>query len=203
MYSGTVSESDLQQPRRFADYVAETYPFCIKFVGDTVVAYNAITGEDVGPRHPFTGFTDGSFELAHRAAEEFAEAAKASQVEKEQLDAKLRAERSQPMEEYTFLVPLTRDDTKQPHAASLWNELHRTLLERFGGYTATKSGCELSGVWKTDDGDVIFDQSVEFRVAVASPGVLMELLPRLAAEFGQQCLYVKQSSPAARLVYAD
>lgn len=183
--------------------IGETYPFCIMVRGSAVECYNALTGENVGGSFAFDGFADDSFELAHRAAEEIAQAAKADQVERDQLDAKLRAERSQPMEEYTFLVPLNRDDNKQPHAASLWTQLHHTLLERFGGYTATKSGCELSGVWKSDDGDVIFDSSVEFRVAVASPGVLMELLPRLAADFGQQCIYVKQSSPAARLVYAE
>jgi hypothetical protein len=99
-----------------------------------------------------------------------------------------------------FLLPSLK--LKQPgkHGNSLEDDVHRYLVDEFGGYTATSAN--LFGFWKDDNGGQSYGEHREFTVAlVDDEGLpkLKEFLSRVAGEMEEECLYVEVAGQASLL----
>jgi hypothetical protein len=104
------------------------------------------------------------------------------------------------MLEYTFLVPVVSDSTRESHSDKLWEALEESLSYQFGGFTRH---ADVVGGWQDRNGDIIRDVSRKYSVMVAADKdhILFALLADYRKEFGQQCLYVARTSDDARLLF--
>src|SRR3954454_2227935 len=90
-----------------------------------------------------------------------------------------------------FLVPSLK--LKQPGSEGRTPEaeIHRYLLDTFGGYTAAAGN--IHGYWKDEDGSESYGEHKEYKVGLRDPARLPELkafLARLSAQLDEECIYV-------------
>lgn len=103
------------------------------------------------------------------------------------------------MIEFTILIPVLRDDNRQPHCPTLWNSFESWMADYFGGFTMQG---ESTGCWLDNERKLIRDVSRKYVVAIEykQEQYLYDKLAHYGALFGQQCLYVAQTSNNATLL---
>lgn len=100
--------------------------------------------------------------------------------------------------EVSFLIPINEDKYSgngRPHDASRWHDFNHRLITGFKGYTK----CPIvSGAYVNKAGDVIYDELVEYRLAVKKSDIqkVRILLADAASLFGQECIYFKNGDTA-------
>ncbi|MDX2153364.1 MAG: hypothetical protein SFV54_21650 [Bryobacteraceae bacterium] len=105
---------------------------------------------------------------------------------------------------YRFLMPSLKLKDRDNEGRSREESLHRYLLERFGGYTATAAN--IYGYWKDARGADVYGEHKEYTVALKEPGLLPELkrfLAKQTREMREQSLYVEEGEEARLLIPID
>ena len=101
--------------------------------------------------------------------------------------------------EYSFLIPIVRNDDGRLHVDAVWQRLERELCEQFDGFTWQEG---FYGVWRDDSGRLVKDSSRKYIVAL--PSKKIPRLRRLAAQcchwFHQDCVYLTQTGTHAELL---
>jgi hypothetical protein len=102
-----------------------------------------------------------------------------------------------------FLLPSLQLKRRGPKGALYEDILHKFLISRFGGYTA--SAGNIFGYW-TDErtGREYYGEHKEYKVSFRGKertNMLLQFLSRLAGRLGEDCIYVEIGEDAW-LVYA-
>ena len=104
----------------------------------------------------------------------------------------------------TFLLPsLKLKGSTAEEGSNVEQSVHRFLLARFDGYTATASN--LFGYWKDRAGNDSYGEHRQFSVALTDEAKLPELkkyLSRLASEMDEECIYL-ETGGSASLIYRE
>lgn len=101
-----------------------------------------------------------------------------------------------------FLVPSLKLKDRSRTGPTLEDTIHRFLLRRFSGYTAAAGN--IFGYWKDRSGREFYGEHKEYKVALADARKLPELkrfLASLAADMGEQCIYLEAAGEAS-FIYA-
>ena len=99
-----------------------------------------------------------------------------------------------------FLLPSLKLMQPGKDGTTIEQAVHRYLVDRFGGYTATSAN--LFGFWKDESGGQLYGEHREFVVALPNDQGLPELkhfLSRVACQLEEECLYVEVSGQAILL----
>ena len=102
-----------------------------------------------------------------------------------------------------FLAPSLRLKDRSGTGQPLEEKVHCFLLEHFGGYTATAGN--IFGYWKDENGEESYGEHKEYKVALVEDDraeVLKRFLAELAAEMGEECIYLEAGKEAS-FVYAS
>ncbi|MCU1327164.1 MAG: hypothetical protein JWN34_2534 [Bryobacterales bacterium] len=101
-----------------------------------------------------------------------------------------------------FLLPSLKLKGRSGAQGTFEEDIHGFLMENFDGYTAAAGN--LFGYWREDDGGESYGEHRQFTVALADDSkisVLKEYLASLAAQIGEQCIYLEAGN-AVSLIYA-
>ena len=101
-----------------------------------------------------------------------------------------------------FLVPSLKLKDRAASGLALEEKIHRFLLRRFGGYTATAGN--IFGYWQDDQGQVSYGEHKEYKVALKDDRrihILRRFLAEVAAEMHEKCIYLEAGKEAS-FVYA-
>ncbi|HXS94240.1 MAG TPA: hypothetical protein VN736_06515 [Candidatus Limnocylindrales bacterium] len=96
-----------------------------------------------------------------------------------------------------FLLPSLKLRDRASHGMPLEEHVHRFLMDEFGGYTAAAGN--IFGFWKDSQGAESYGEHRQFTVALTQDSKLAALksfLSRLAAELGEECIYLEVSGSA-------
>jgi hypothetical protein len=90
------------------------------------------------------------------------------------------------------LLPAEKIKMKSPRGEPFEKEVHQFLVSNFNGYTVSSGN--ISGHWKDDLGHDHYGEHREYKVAL--PGAekarnFQVYLANLAAEMGEECIYVE------------
>ena len=102
----------------------------------------------------------------------------------------------------TFLVPSLKLKDRARSGVPLEEKIHRFLLGRFGGYTA--SAGNIFGYWKDEAGEISYGEHKEYKVALSEEAratVLKRFLADLAVDLGEKCIYL-ESGKETFFIYA-
>ena len=102
-----------------------------------------------------------------------------------------------------FLLPSLKLKDRRSGASPVEEAVHGFLMEHFGGYTAAAGN--IFGYWKDDSGQESYGEHRQFQVGLVDEGklpVLKSFLARIAAEIGEQCVYL-ESAGETSLIYPD
>jgi hypothetical protein len=101
-----------------------------------------------------------------------------------------------------FLVPSLKLKQRSASGPALEEKIHRFLLRRFDGYTATAGN--IFGFWKDERGKVSYGEHKEYKVALKDEkriAILKRFLAKIASEMGEECIYL-ESGKEVVFVYA-
>jgi hypothetical protein len=77
----------------------------------------------------------------------------------------------------------------------LQREVEDTLLEKYGGFTVTAGS--ISGYWLDENGDPVYGEHQEYKVAVRDRAEeLKAYLAELAGKLGEDCIYLEVGDEA-------
>ena len=102
-----------------------------------------------------------------------------------------------------FLLPSLKLKQSGPGGETVETEIHRYLLDTFGGYTAAAGN--IHGFWKDDQGGESYGEHKEYKVGLKDAARLPELksfLSRLSAQLEEECIYL-ECGREALFVYAS
>ena len=105
------------------------------------------------------------------------------------------------MTEVSFLIPVNEDKRAgngKPHDSSKWHDFNYRLVTGFKGYTKSPS---MFGTYVNNAGEVIDDESVEYRLAIKKSDIpkVRKFLVDASRLFGQECIYFKNGDKAELL----
>jgi hypothetical protein len=101
-----------------------------------------------------------------------------------------------------FLAPSLKLKERSVSGMPLEEKIHRFLLRRFGGYTATAGN--IFGYWKDEHGNASYGEHKEYKVALVDDRritILKSFLAEIAAEMEERCIYL-ESGKEALFIYA-
>jgi hypothetical protein len=102
------------------------------------------------------------------------------------------------------LLPSEKIMLKSPRGESFEREIHQYLIARFNGYTVSSGN--ISGHWKDDQGRDHYGEHREYKVPLPTPGHVRGFqifLANLAAEMGEECIYVEMGSEISLIYRAE
>jgi hypothetical protein len=100
-----------------------------------------------------------------------------------------------------FLLPSLKLKGLTAAGTSVEGKLHTFLMDHFDGYTAQAGN--IFGYWRDQAGHESYGEHREFSVAFVDPGklgLLKTFLSELAADLGEECIYLR-ADDAASLIY--
>ncbi len=101
-----------------------------------------------------------------------------------------------------FLLPSLKLKDRNESGTAIEQDVHRFLIEQFGGYTATVGN--LFGYWKDAQGNDSYGEHRLFTVALQDEArlpALKQYLGNLATQMGEECIYF-EAGDSVILVYA-
>ncbi len=103
------------------------------------------------------------------------------------------------MIQFTIYVPTVRNSDRKEHCFTAWQHWEGRLFDLFGGFTCAG---EVTGKWADQSGNVIFDRSRQYIVAVEPnrEAEVWDLIREVKPQFDQVCIYAAVTSENAHLV---
>lgn len=103
-----------------------------------------------------------------------------------------------------FLLPSLKLKQRGPGGRTVEEDLHRFLLDKYGGYTAAAGN--IFGYWKDENGRESYGEHKEYKVGISADDRLTGLkqhIAILARDMGEECIYFEYGEDAIFIYAAE